>query len=150
VKTSDETAGASCACLSSFSRNRLRGTRSATIEPKADVPARGCNRNHGHTHPQVPLGKSEVPQKHCACARPKTAAHCPKSAAMAPDAPPSYRVSQVNVNRTGKAKRIFSVGQKPPPRTWLVQQTDQVATSRDTYSLGISALYEPFECVKIH
>jgi hypothetical protein len=51
-----------------------------------------------------------VPQKHCACARPKTATHCPKSAAMAQGVPPSDRVSQVNVNRAGKTKKIFSVG----------------------------------------
>ena len=44
------------------------------------------------------------------------------------------------LNLAGKTKKIFSVGQKPAPRTGLVQQTDQVAASRDLSLLAVPQL----------
>jgi hypothetical protein len=51
--------------------------------------------------------------------------HCPKSAGMTPDAPPSYRLSHVNAQSHRQDNKIFSVESTPPLRTGLVQQTDQ-------------------------
>jgi hypothetical protein len=81
-----------------------------------------------------------VPQKHCACARPKTATHCPKSAAMAHGATPSDRLSHVNTQSHRQDKKdIFKRAQTTAQNRARSKRTEKRLRATCPYSLGGTA-----------